>query len=107
MDYALDGLNSSLMRIGARANNRSGRNNYYYGLAWDYEFDGESRGNVSAAGLSANIRKADTGGSSMMAEAGWKLEATKNSPWDVDLSVRAYAGQHRGIGGNLFVGYHF
>ena len=38
---------------------------------------------------------------------GGKLEATKNSPWDVDLSVRAYAGQHRGIGGNLFVGYHF
>ena len=105
MDYALDGLNSSLMRIGARANNRSGRNNYYYGLAWDYEFDGESRGNVSAAGLSANIRKADTRGQQHDGRS--RLEATKNSPWDVDLSVRAYAGQHRGIGGNLFVGYHF
>lgn len=107
VDYRLDDLNSSLLRIGARLNNRSGRNNYYCGLAWDYEFDGESRGTVSAAGLSANIRKADIGGSSMMAEAGWKLEATKESPWDVNLSLQAYAGQHKGIGGNVFVGYHF
>lgn len=107
VDYRLDDLNSSLLRIGARLNNRSGRNNYYCGLAWDYEFDGESRGTVSAAGLSANIRKADIGGSSMMAEAGWKLEATKDSPWDVNLSMQAYTGQHKGIGGNVFVGYHF
>lgn len=107
VDYRLDDLNSSLLRIGARLNNRSGRNNYYCGLAWDYEFDGESRGTVSAAGLSANIRKADIGGSSMMAEAGWKLEATKDSPWDVNLSLQAYTGQHKGIGGNVFVGYHF
>ena len=106
-DYQLDDLNSSLLRIGARLNNRSGRNNYYCGLAWDYEFDGESKGTVSAAGLQADIRKADIGGSSMMAEAGWKLEATKDSPWDVNLSVRAYAGQHKGIGGNVVVGYHF
>lgn len=107
VDYQLDDLNSSLLRIGARLNNRSGRNNYYCGLAWDYEFDGESRGTVSAAGLSANIRKADIGGSSLMAEAGWKLEATRDSPWDVNLSLQAYAGQHKGIGGNVFVGYHF
>lgn len=107
VDYQLDDLNSSLLRIGARLNNRSGRNNYYCGLAWDYEFDGESKGAVSAAGLSANIRKADIGGSSLMAEAGWKLEATKDSPWDVNLNVRAYAGQHKGLGGNVFVGYHF
>lgn len=106
-DYRLDDLNSSLLRIGARMDNRSGRNNYYCGLAWDYEFDGESNGTVSAAGLQADIRKADIGGSSMMAEAGWKLEATKDSPWDVSLSVRAYAGQHKGIGGNVVVGYHF
>lgn len=107
VDYQLDDLNSSLLRIGARLNNRSGRNNYYCGLAWDYEFDGESKGTVSAAGLSANIRKADIGGSSLMAEAGWKLEATKDSPWDVNLNVRAYVGQHKGLGGNVFVGYHF
>ena len=106
-EYQLDSLNSSLLRLGARVNNRHGRNNYYYGLAWDYEFDGESNGSVSVAGLGANIRKADIGGSSLMAEAGWKLEATQDNPWDMNLNLRAYAGQHKGIGGNLFVGYHF
>lgn len=106
-DYRLDGLDSSLLRIGARVNNRSGWNNYYYGLAWDYEFDGESNGTVSAAGLSAPIRKADIGGSSLMAEAGWKLESNQENPWEVNLSMQAHAGQHKGLGGNVYMAYHF
>lgn len=106
-NYQLDGMNSSLLRIGARVNNRSGWNNYYYGLAWDYEFDGESNGTVSAAGLSAPIRKADIGGSSLMAEAGWKLESNQENPWEVDLSMQAHAGQHKGLGGNVYMAYHF
>ena len=106
-NYQLDGMNSSLLRFGARVNNRSGWNNYYYGLAWDYEFDGESNGTVSAAGLSAPIRKADIGGSSLMAEAGWKLESNQENPWEVNLSMQAYAGQHKGLGGNVYMAYHF
>ncbi|WP_147369923.1 autotransporter outer membrane beta-barrel domain-containing protein [Mitsuokella sp. AF33-22] len=106
-NYQLDGMNSSLLRIGARVNNRSGWNNYYYGLAWDYEFDGESNGTVSAAGLSSPIRKADIGGSSLMAEAGWKLESNQENPWEVNLSMQAYAGQHKGLGGNVYMAYHF
>lgn len=106
-NYQLDGMNSSLLRIGARLNNRSGWNNYYYGLAWAHEFDGESNGTVSAAGLSAPIRKADIGGSSLMAEAGWKLESNQENPWEVNLSMQAYAGQHKGLGGNVYMAYHF
>ena len=106
-NYQLDGMNSSLLRIGAHLNNRSGWNNYYYGLAWDHEFDGESNGTVSAAGLSAPIRKADIGGSSLMAEAGWKLESNQENPWEVNLSMQAYAGQHKGLGGNVYMAYHF
>ncbi len=107
VNYAIDSMNSDVLRIGARVNNRSGRNNLYYGLAWDYEFDGESTGRVSAGGLSAPIRKADVGGSSLMAEAGWKLEATSENPWEVNLSLKAYAGQHEGLGGNIWAAYHF
>lgn len=107
VNYAIDSMNSDVLRIGARVNNRSGRNNLYYGLAWDYEFDGESTGRVSAGGLSAPIRKADVGGSSLMAEAGWKLEATPENPWEVNLSLKAYAGQHEGLGGNILAAYHF
>lgn len=107
MNYALDSVNSDILRIGARLNNRSGRHDFYLGLAWDYEFDGENRGTVSTAGLSAAIRKADMGGSSLMAEAGWKLESTSDNPWDIDIGVKAYAGQHRGFAGNVMVGYRF
>lgn len=107
VNYAIDSMNSDVLRIGARVNNRSGSSNLYYGLAWDYEFDGESTGRVSAGGLSASIRKADVGGSSLMAEAGWKLEATPENPWEVNLSLKAYAGQHEGLGGNVWAAYHF
>lgn len=105
--YDLDSVDSDLLRIGVRVNNRSGRNNFFYGLAWDYEFDGESKGTVSAAGLSAPIRRADAGGSSAMLELGWKQEATKESPWDLQLTLRGFAGEHRGLGGNVYIGYHF
>jgi len=105
--YDLDSMDSDLLRIGVRVNNRSGRNNFFYGLAWDYEFDGESKGTVSAAGLSAPIRRADAGGSSAMLELGWKQEATKESPWDLQLTLRGFAGEHRGLGGNVYIGYHF
>lgn len=107
VNYNLDSVNSDILRIGARLNNRSGRHDFYLGLAWDYEFDGESRGTVSTAGLSAAIRKADMGGSSLMAEAGWKLESTSDNPWDIDIGVKAYVGQHRGFAGNVMVGYRF
>lgn len=105
--YDLDSVDSDLLRIGVRVNNRSGRNNFFYGLAWDYEFDGESKGTVSAAGLSAPIRRADAGGSSAMLELGWKQEATKESPWDLRLTMRGFAGEHRGLSGNVYLGYHF
>lgn len=105
--YDLDSMDSDLLRIGVRVNKRSGRNNFFYGLAWDYEFDGESKGTVSAAGLSAPIRRADAGGSSAMLELGWKQEATKESPWDLQLTLRGFAGEHRGLGGNVYIGYHF
>ncbi|MEE3395714.1 MAG: hypothetical protein VZR04_00030 [Succiniclasticum sp.] len=107
VQYGLDGLDSRLLRIGARADNRSGRNDFYYGLAWDYELDGEGRGRVAADGLRAPIEKTDTGGSSLMAEIGWKKEATKEDPWDLKAVMTGYAGEHKGIGGSLFAGYHF
>ena len=42
-----------------------------------------------------------------MAEAGWKLESNQENPWEVNLSMQAYAGQHKGLGGNVYMAYHF
>jgi hypothetical protein len=107
VQYSLDSLDSRLLRIGTRVNHRSGQNDFYYGLAWDYEFDGEGRGCVSLDGLRAPIEKTDTGGSSAMLEAGWKREATKDNPWYINTRITGYAGEHKGLGGSLFVGYYF
>ena len=108
--YNVDTMDSSLLRLGFRINNRVGRNDFYYGLAWDHEFNGDSHGSVSAADLpilAADIRKADIGGNSLMAEAGWKMEATKDNPWDMNVNLQTYAGRHRGVGAHVLVGYHF
>lgn len=107
VQYSLDSLDSRLLRIGIRVNHRNGQNDFYYGLAWDYEFDGEGRGCVSLDGLRAPIEKTDTGGSSAMLEVGWKREATKDNPWYINTRLTGYAGEHKGLGGSLFVGYYF
>lgn len=108
--YHVDSMNSDLLRLGFRINNRFGQDDFYYGLALDHEFDGESRGDVSAVSLpllSADIRKADIGGNSIMAEAGWKREATRDNPWDMNVNLQTWSGRHRGIGAHILVGYHF
>ena len=109
--YRLDSMDSDIMRIGARFNHRKKLDDFYAGLAWDYEFDGKGRGSVStpfgSSLLRAPIEETDIGGSSVMAEIGWKREATKENPWDIDLTLTGYAGEHGGISGRVYVGYHF
>ena len=109
--YRLDSMDSDIMRIGARFNHRKKLDDFYAGLAWDYEFDGKGRGSVStpfgSSLLRAPIEETDIGGSSIMAEIGWKREATKENPWDIDLTLTGYAGEHGGISGRVYVGYHF
>lgn len=107
IDYDLDAMDSDLLRIGSRFNYRQGRNTFYAGIAWDYEMSGKGTGTVSASGMSAPIRSTDTKGGSFMAEAGWKLESAHDNPWTMDVNLAAYGGQHRGIYGNVSVGYRF
>lgn len=42
-----------------------------------------------------------------MAELGWKQEATKDNPWNLAVSLKGFAGQHQGLGDNVWIGYHF
>ena len=50
---------------------------------------------------------ASTKGASGMLELGYKLEATKNNPWELDLNLRGYAGKHQGASANLGFRYMF
>ena len=101
--YNLDSVSSSVLRIGARYGSNDKKWNWYGGLAYEYEFDGESKGTVNGT----EIRAASIKGSSVRAELGMRMNATKTNPWQTDISIYGYGGKHRGIGGNVSVAYTF
>ena len=101
--YDLDSVSSSLLRIGARYGTTDKKWNWYGGLAYEYEFDGEAKGNVNGTA----IRAASIKGSSVRAEIGMRMNASKTNPWQTDISLYGYGGKHRGLGGNVSVAYTF
>jgi hypothetical protein len=101
--YNLDSVNSSVLRIGARYGTTDKKWNWYGGLAYEYEFDGEAKGTVNGT----EIRAASIKGSSVRGEFGMRMDATKDNPWRTDISIYGYGGKHRGFGGNVNVAYTF
>ncbi len=104
--YDLDATNSNILRIGARYTIKRAAWEYYGGVAWDYEFSGESTGRVTAAGLTADIRAASIRGGSVRGELGVKY-APEKLPWNADLTVTAYGGKHEGLAGGVKLTYLF
>ena len=101
--YDLDSVNSSVLRIGARYGTTDKKWNWYGGLAYEYEFDGEAKGTVNGT----EIRAASIKGSSVRGEFGMRMDATKDNPWRTDISIYGYGGKHRGFGGSVNVAYTF
>jgi len=101
--YNLDSVKSSVLRIGARYGTTDKLWNWYGGLAYEYEFDGEAEGTVN----NTAIRSASVKGSSVRGELGLRMEASKSNPWQTDISIYGYGGKHRGLGGNVSVAYMF
>jgi len=102
-EYSLDSVTGSVLRIGARYGTTDKRWNWYGGLAYEYEFDGEATGTVEGKA----IRAASVQGSSVRGELGVRMNATRTNPWQTDISLYGYGGKHRGIGGNVNVTYFF
>ncbi|SDC34005.1 Extended Signal Peptide of Type V secretion system [Succiniclasticum ruminis] len=101
--YNLDSVASSVLRIGARYGTNDKKWNWYGGLAYEYEFDGEAKGTVNGT----EIRAASVKGSSVRGEFGLRMSATKTNPWQTDISIYGYGGKHRGFGGSVNVAYVF
>ena len=101
--YNLDSVSSSILRLGARYGTTDKKWNWYGGLAYEYEFDGEATGTVNGK----EIRAASIKGSSVRGEFGMRMDATKDNPWQTDISIYGYGGKHRGFGGNVSVTYKF
>ena len=101
--YSLDSVASSVLRIGARYGTTDKKWNWYGGLDYEYEFDGQAEGTVNGV----VIRSASVKGSSVRCELGLRMDATKDNPWKADIAVYGYDGRHRGFGGSVSVAYTF
>ena len=103
-EFEFDSINSDRLRIGARVtSNKENKFSTYYGLAYEYEFNGDAE--MRAAGMKASTQSLQ--GSSVMAEIGLNYQPTPDSPWSFDLNMRGYAGERQGGSFNVQATYTF
>ena len=101
--FTFDSLTSDRLRIGARYTaDKAKRWSLYYGLAWEYEFTGDSH--MRAAGM--NAPEQSLGGSTGIAEIGtvWQPD---DSPWQANINLKGYAGEREGVSGMVQLAYTF
>ena len=102
--FDFDSITSDRLRVGARiTNNKENKFSTYYGLAYEYEFNGDA--DMTAQGLRADTQSLQ--GSSIMAEVGFNYQPTPTSPWSFDLNMRGYAGERQGGSFNVQATYTF
>ena len=102
--YGLDTVESQRIRLGARYSKPTNeRLAWYYGAAWEYEFDGDADGSV--AGYALNT--ASLGGSTVLGEVGLTYKPQADSRWDLELGIKGYTGERDGVSGVLRGAYHF
>lgn len=102
--FEVDSLTSDRLRIGTRyITNKNNQWSTYYGLAWEYEFNGDSDVKVNGTSLETETLE----GSSYFAEIGFNYQKEKTSPWSFEGRLRGYAGVREGISGILRATYSF
>ena len=101
--YELDALQSNILRVGAKYGVKSGKVNWYGGLAYEHEFSGEATG--KADGLP--IRSASIRGGSLRLDLGATIKPSEKSPWTMRMGITGHTGKHRGIGGSLMLSCNF
>lgn len=98
-----DDAESSRLRLGLRYNTNTQNDvSFYYGAAWDYEFNGKAQ--VKAADFYTG--NPSLKGSTAMIEAGVHY-APDNSPWSIDFGLQGYGGKRDGFSGTMQVNYSF
>lgn len=101
--FAFDDVTSDRLRLGARYTTDTSSNwGVYYGLAWEYEFNGDS--NMKAGQFEAPEKGLQ--GSTGIAEIGttWRSE---ESPWGADINLKGYTGEREGFSGMVYLTYMF
>ena len=102
--FDFDSITSDRLRVGARiTSNKENKFSTYYGLAYEYEFNGDA--DMTVQGLRADMQSLQ--GSSVMAEVGFNYQPTPDSPWSFDLNMRGYTGERQGGSFNVQATYTF
>ena len=102
--FDFDSITSDRLRVGARiTSNKENKFSTYYGLAYEYEFNGDA--DMTVQGLRADTQSLQ--GSSVMAEVGFNYQPTPDSPWSFDLNMRGYTGERQGGSFNVQATYTF
>jgi len=100
---SFDAVDSKRVRLGFRLTHAVNEtSNFYGGLAYQGELDGESRATYHGY----NTPSPSVQGSSGMLELGWQVKPGK-SPVAVDLGVTGWVGKQRGITGQLGFKWNF
>ena len=99
-----DDAYSLRLRVGGRWNYAaSDFVNYYAGLGYEYEFDGEASGFTNGLALGDE----DLTGGSGVAELGISFKPSKNSPFSLELNLAGFTGEREGFRGGVEAVYTF
>lgn len=101
--FTFDKLASDRLQVGARLTNSIDKLSTYYGLGYEYEFNGDADLRVQ----NVSAPKQSLQGGTVLAEIGMNYKPSSESPWSFDLSMRGYAGQRDGFSGNVQAVYSF
>ena len=103
-EYEFDSITSDRLRVGARiTTNKENKFSTYYGLAYEYEFNGDA--DMRVGNMRAETQSLQ--GSSYMAEIGLNYQPSLESPWSFDLNMRGYTGERQGESFNVQATYTF
>lgn len=102
-NFQFDSADSHRVRIGTKYARTSGAFMPYAGLAYEYEFDGKSKGSV----YGYNIKDADLGGSTFVGELGLSWLPTNKDNLRLNVAVEGFAGKREGVVGSVRMDYRF
>ena len=99
-----DAVNSHRLRIGTRyTHGATTLSQFYAGLAWEYEFDGDARATSQGDSAPSPSLK----GSSALLELGYRFAPKADSRVSYDLNLNGWQGKRQGITGGLSVKWAF